>query len=211
MEGNLIRQLCNLLQIIKNRTPPYHPSSNGQVERYNRTISQAIRGYVRNKQDYWDQHLQQLAGAIKLTKNPQTGFSSNILILGRDVYQPLNVILGSPKLDVKNAKSPGYVKDLTQTLEDVHALARDQLKATQDTKKRVYDLKNNQNQYNVGDIVYKLNQATKLEQSVKLKTPWKGPYLITSIRPPVFFFFFFYKNKDSKSESWIHHDRLKAC
>ena len=32
-EGNLFTQICQLLQITKTRTTPYHPSSNGQVER----------------------------------------------------------------------------------------------------------------------------------------------------------------------------------
>jgi transposase InsO family protein len=42
MDGNLVRQLCGLLQIAKTITTPYHPSSNGQVERYNRTILQLV-------------------------------------------------------------------------------------------------------------------------------------------------------------------------
>ena len=54
MDGNLVRQLCDLLQIAKTRTTPYHPSSNGQVERYNRTILQTIRCFLKNKQQDWD-------------------------------------------------------------------------------------------------------------------------------------------------------------
>lgn len=54
MDGNLVRQLCGLLQIAKTITTPYHPSSNGQVERYNRTILQTISCFLRSKQQDWD-------------------------------------------------------------------------------------------------------------------------------------------------------------
>ncbi|XP_056157718.1 uncharacterized protein LOC130132152 [Lampris incognitus] len=35
-ESALFRELCELLQVAKTRTTPYHPASNGQVERFNR-------------------------------------------------------------------------------------------------------------------------------------------------------------------------------
>ena len=69
MDGVLMRQLCELLQITKTRTTPYHPASNGQVERYYRSVLQAIRCYLKNKQSDWDLHLQQIAGAIRATEN----------------------------------------------------------------------------------------------------------------------------------------------
>jgi len=68
VDGNLMRCLCELLQITKTRTTPYHPASNGQVERANRTILQTIRCYLGKKQNEWDKHLQQLAGAIRATE-----------------------------------------------------------------------------------------------------------------------------------------------
>lgn len=77
MDGTIMRQICELLQIAKTRTTPYHPASNGQVERYNRTLLQALRCYIKNKQDTWDEYLQQLAGASRASKNRQTGFSPN--------------------------------------------------------------------------------------------------------------------------------------
>ncbi|VDI47035.1 Hypothetical predicted protein [Mytilus galloprovincialis] len=206
MDGNLVRQLCELLQIAKTRTTPYHPSSNGQVERYNRTILQTIRCFIKSKQHNWDLFLQQLVGAVRATHNSQTGFSANMMMLGREVFQPIDVILGTSNWNVDRKEVQQYIKDLVENLNRVHDIARDNLKASQERQKGIYDLKYNQNMYNVGDVVYKLNQATKVGQSAKLKSPWKGPYLITAWRSPVL-----YKIKDRKTESWIHHDRIKLC
>jgi transposase InsO family protein len=75
VDGVLVRKLCDLLQIAKTRTTAYHPQSNGQVERYNRLVLQAIRCYINNKQSEWNLHLQQIAGAIRSTENRQTKFT----------------------------------------------------------------------------------------------------------------------------------------
>ena len=42
-DAKLFATVCDLLQITKTRTTPYRPCSNGQVERYNRTLLQLIR------------------------------------------------------------------------------------------------------------------------------------------------------------------------
>ena len=45
--SNLFKAICDILGITKTRTTPYRPCSNGQVERYNRTILQTIRCHLR--------------------------------------------------------------------------------------------------------------------------------------------------------------------
>ena len=72
MDDKLVRQLCGLLQIANTGITPYHPSSNGQIERYSRTILQTIRCFLKSKQQDWDLWLQQLVGAIRATHNIQT-------------------------------------------------------------------------------------------------------------------------------------------
>lgn len=67
---------------------PYRPSANGQVERFNRTIKDAVRCFVSKSQDNWDEHLPQLAGAIRSFFNRNTGFTPNKLMLGREVTLP---------------------------------------------------------------------------------------------------------------------------
>lgn len=61
-DSNMFEDICNtFLEIIKTRTTPYRPCSNGQVERYKRTILQAVRCYFIGKQSDWDANLQQFA------------------------------------------------------------------------------------------------------------------------------------------------------
>ena len=61
-QSNLFKVFCKALEITQTRTTPYHPSSNGQVEVFNRIILQMIRAYV-----------------SRGVKNKSTGFSANML------------------------------------------------------------------------------------------------------------------------------------
>ncbi|CAC5415384.1 unnamed protein product [Mytilus coruscus] len=87
IDGNVI-----LLEITKTRTTAYHPASNGQVERYNRTLAQMIRCFTKKRQDSWDVHLQQLTGAIRATENRQTGFTPNFMVFGKENMQPIDLV-----------------------------------------------------------------------------------------------------------------------
>ena len=45
-ESKLFKELCQLLQIDKTRTTPYHPQSDGMVERFNRTLVTMLSNFV---------------------------------------------------------------------------------------------------------------------------------------------------------------------
>jgi hypothetical protein len=125
------------------------------------------------------------------------------MMFGREVFQPLDVTLGTLKIDPPKKEVSQYINELVDNLAlgKNHDTARENLKAKQHRQKGLYNLKNYHTVlYTIGD------QATKVEQSTKLQSPCKGPYLITAVKPPVL-----YRIKDRKSESWIHHDRLKLC
>ena len=125
--------------------------------------------------------------------------------MGRDVLQPINLFLGtSDNGEDKDINT--YVKDLKSKLESIHREARENLKTSQNRQKRDYDLRSVHNTYGVGDVVYKTNSATAIGKSPKLKSPWKGPYVITEVKSPVL-----YRIKDRKKEEVIHHDRIKLC
>ena len=83
----LFSALCDMMQIHKTKTTPYRPSANGQAERNNRTLMDAVRCYVDGNQKSWDVHLAQIAGALRLSMNRSTGFTPNRMMQGREVNQ----------------------------------------------------------------------------------------------------------------------------
>jgi len=55
-ESNLVKELCHLLGITKTRTTPYHPQSDGMVERFNRTLLNMLSISVQENDTDWDLH-----------------------------------------------------------------------------------------------------------------------------------------------------------
>ena len=155
-ESKLFKQLCECLKIHKARTTPFHPASNGQVERYNRTLMDAVRCFVSKTPTHWDEYLPQLAGALRSAVNRSTGYTANMLMLGREVNVPADLVFPCQG-EEQNPDTNMFINDLVSHIKDVHKLARAKLKVTQDHMKRDYDLKASLKSYKVGEPVYVLN------------------------------------------------------
>jgi transposase InsO family protein len=64
-ESHLFQKVCRLLQIQKTRTTPYHPQSEGMVERNNRTILTMLSAFVNEHQSDWDEHIPYISMAYR--------------------------------------------------------------------------------------------------------------------------------------------------
>jgi transposase InsO family protein len=140
-ESNLFKELCHLLEISKTRTTAYRPCSNGQIERINRTVLQCIRCYLQehDRQKDWDKCIPFIAGAIRSTVSRQTGYTPNMMMLGREVLQPIDIMCKCPvSATTENAPSDAsdFVQQLQQTLYETHEIARDNLKMAQKRQKK---------------------------------------------------------------------------
>jgi transposase InsO family protein len=56
-ESSLMKEICRLLGIHKSRTTPYHPQSDGLVERFNRTLLSMLATSSREHPSTWESHL----------------------------------------------------------------------------------------------------------------------------------------------------------
>ena len=161
--------------------------------------------FLQGNQQCWDEYLQQLAGAIRSTVNRNTGFTPNLMMLGREVILPVNLMIGI--VNENSDQNPAeYVTRLRSILSKVHTMARENLVSAQVRQKKDYDLRLKENTYEIGDLVYLLDSARKIGQSSKLQQIWKGPLLVTKVLTPILF-----EVTGRKKPVVLHHDRLKPC
>ncbi len=126
--ASIFSEMCDLLEIKKTRSSPRHPACNGLVERYNGTVVGLIRAYMKGQQNKWDKNLSCIAAACRSTPSESTGFSANMLMLGREVRLPTDLIFPNPKSKGEICMGT-YVEELQANLERAHILARKHLEA----------------------------------------------------------------------------------
>ena len=207
-ESELFKSVCELLKIHKARTTAYHPSSNGQVERHNRVLMDAVRCFVSDHQRDWDVLLPQIAAALRSSVNRSTGFTPNRLMLGREVTMPAQLVFGLDKSSLVGAGGDveGYLSVLETTMSEAHEVARNTLKTNQKHQKRDYDVRLHQHQYRPRDLVYMLKQNSSKGTCPKLSPPWKGPGMILEVLTP-----YLYRVQLGRQITVVNHDKLKPC
>ena len=121
----LFSELCQLLEIHKIRTTPGHPCCNVQAECFNRTLVGMIKSYLRGQQHNWDQHLGCLAATYQATPYESTGMTPNLLVFGREVRMPIEVMLGSSRTptDEEVTSYGDYVETLREQMQRAHDFA----------------------------------------------------------------------------------------
>ena len=204
--SQLFSDLCKLLESSKTRTTPYRPSSNGQVERYNQMILSYIRCNLKEDDTLWDEHLPVLGLSLRATVNRNTGFTPNLLQLGREVNLPIDILFG--RKGEPPAYPSEYIRDLEEKMRDIFAATRKTLQAAQCRQKTDYDTRASlrQRRYEVGDLVYVLNSTTQVGHSPKLQPTMKGPFIVCGALSSCLF-----KVRERRRISVVHHDRMRIC
>ena len=80
--GGILTALCDILHIKKLRTSPYHPQSNGAVERTHQTLMRMIGKLDPNCKHRWPDHIGSICHAYNTTRSQVTGYSPHFLMFG---------------------------------------------------------------------------------------------------------------------------------
>lgn len=203
-ESKVMAEVCKLLDIEKTRTTPLHPQSDGQVERYNRTLIEMLRGKLRDSQEDWDLQLQPCMMAYRSSVHESTGETPNMLMLGREIEVPLDVMT-EPTPDTPPLATE-YALALQQRLAGAHEVARRHLGKAAEWQKRNYNKRVSSKPFRVGDSVWLHNIRRKKGRNPKLDCPWEGPYLVVSVLSDVTYRI--QRSRRAKPKV-IHADRLK--
>ncbi|KAK3106230.1 hypothetical protein FSP39_015710 [Pinctada imbricata] len=176
-EGKVFSEMCSVLNIDKTRTTPYHPQSDGMVERFNKTLLTMLRTLVDENQSNWDDLLPYVLMAYRSVEQETTGSSPNYLMMGREVATPLDLMYEMPA-SVKPIPPNQWAWELKERVETAHSFVRQHSSGAMLRQKTLHDRKLNWNKFKPDDEVYVYFPRHAPGHSPKLTKYWRGPFKI---------------------------------
>ena len=113
-ESHLISSICELLQVKKSHTTPYHPQSDGLVERFNRTLTTMLATTAKGHPFKWESHLKKVCFAYNTSVHASTGHTPFFLMFGRQAQLPVDLLYKTGK--TQKVTSSQYAADLKRLL-----------------------------------------------------------------------------------------------
>lgn len=182
--SRLMQQLHQQLGIKALRTTPYHPQTDGLVERFNHTLKNMLRKFVSDTGKDWDKWLPFLLFAYREVPQASTGFSPFELVYGWQVQGPLDLLKKSWERPAEASSEVGivqYVLRMRDRLDQYREEAAENLRQAQKAQKLWYDQYARHREYQPGQKVLLLLPTS----TSKLLAKWQGPYVITRKMGPV--------------------------
>ena len=100
-ESALLKEVCQLLGVVKTRTTPYHPQSDGLVERFNRTLLNLLSMAASDNERDWGLHIPMVMMAYRTSVQESTGCTPFYLMFGREGRLPADVMFCLPSFPMQ--------------------------------------------------------------------------------------------------------------
>ena len=125
-ENKLFHFLEQHYGIDRARTTPYHPQTNGLVERMNSTLLNMMRTLPEHKKRRWPEEVNLLLFAYNSTKHTSTNHTPHFLMFGREPHLPLDIVLGRlPKAATKVTSYREYAENWEARMTSAYRTARE--------------------------------------------------------------------------------------
>ena len=181
-ESTLFQEMCRVLQVDKTRTCPWRPQSDGQTERFNRSMEAMLRAVVADDQHDWDLMLPHVCAAYRATRHESTGLTPNLVVLGRETSMPLELAFGAPEGQDISAPNTSFVSDLMDRFQRAHEVVRVNMGKARERQKKQYDRRVHWTKVKVGDKVWVHNPFKPLGLSPKLQVYYdRKPYVVLQL------------------------------
>jgi hypothetical protein len=148
----------------------YHPQTDGQTERMNRTLEQILRMYINHQQTNWSHLLHNVEFAINNAQSSTTKHTPFFLNYGTHPKTP----------GMNNLKTPQLTPDQTQTTTE---LVKTLIHNAQKSQEHYYNQRHTATEFAEGDLVLIKTQHLTIpynseRKSRKLLQKFIGPYKI---------------------------------
>ncbi len=175
--GQVMKQICQMLNIKQRFHVPYRPQSSGMVERANRTIKESISKQVAQHKKQWIGALPTVLTILRATPSKATGISPFELMTGRVMKLPIDPEIAPANLGpLVVATQQSVLKQLRERLEGLHARAA--------LKQQQSDLTNDTQFNPTSEVKFSEGDMVMVRVFVKQGafTPrWHGPYEVKAI------------------------------
>lgn len=174
--SGLFKDVCKTLGITKLQTTPYHPQSNGMLERFHRTLGDSLAHFAKKDGRDWDRWIPYALMAYRAIPHSATGFSPNYLLFGRELRTP------SYLETLRTGEGTEGTGDACQQIRDRVHEAREEalLRIDREWARRTERINRTRRERNfdVGDLVYLHVPAVRPGHFPKFHCPWTGPHVV---------------------------------
>jgi transposase InsO family protein len=148
--NHLMRALQHLLGYHHILSTPYHPQTNGVVERFNASMVVQVSKLQQTHHNNWDDYLDAIVFAYNVSQHKTTKYSPFELLFGRSPILPID----SPPRYFHFDRPNAYFETLQRTLRVYHQHAKENIVEQQRYNKHRYDQNRQDPHYVLGDRVF---------------------------------------------------------
>lgn len=171
--AELFKQTCSFLKIKQLWSTPYHPQTQGALERSHSTLKEYLKSFVDENQGNWPRYVYTAMLTYNTTVHSTTNFTPYELVFGHKAIIPSSIYDSSLESTYNS-----YVRVLQQRLRLSREKAIENILKSKTTSKTYYDKHTKIMKYKAGDMVYVKNH---LRLRKALSPIWKGPYKVIRI------------------------------
>ncbi|XP_068246830.1 uncharacterized protein [Palaemon carinicauda] len=153
---------------------PYHPKTQGQVERLHQTLKSELKKFCYDHGTEWDKEVLYALFAIRAMPNESLSFSPFQLVFGHIVRGPLDAVRKHLESNgINEIKVIDYLSNLQEKLRSAWEFARNNLVTSQSRMKLQYDLGTKSRSFEVVDEVLDLLPLPGNMLKAQFSGPWK--------------------------------------
>ena len=146
----------------------YHPGSNSQIERCNKTIIDILQKIIKDEPNKWSDYLPYVSHTINNSVCQSTGQTPFQLLYGVPIREVVDMYL--PRIPENTAKhrEQAYTYFHDKGVR-IRKHAADNMKSAKENQKKNYDKHSRQHSFSRGDKVYIIIQKKKINEDTTIR------------------------------------------
>ena len=171
--NEMIKELMGKFKIKHGFSIPYHPKTNGLVERFNKTLKESL---AKLKEDEnWDKMIAPTLFAYRSKIQESVKIEPFYLVYGRKPVLPMD-------REEKKISLIERIWEIVEKIPKIQYQAKEEIEKSQRRQKEYHDKRyKRKEEFEIGDKVLYYNAAKDNQWSGKLEEKWKGPYYIHEV------------------------------